>query len=227
MTTLPDRTRNEQYPFHLRMAAIAAGLALAACAGDAPPEDASAAADSAAATPPAQVESPADLFLANLAAHCGSAFSGGLTLEPPGDDMLTGTEELVVHFRECGADTLRIPFHIEIEDAGSWDRSRTWMLMRTADGGLELRHDHRESDGSESANTMYGGFTATPGTAERQDFVSEQRTQESGYPRGWRIEIVPGERYTYGTTRQGEWSWRIDFDLTQEVPIPPAPWGHD
>jgi predicted small lipoprotein YifL len=206
---------------------VAAALALAACGADGPPERPGADPDTAASASTDAEASPAELFLANLASQCGSAFSGGLTLEPPGDDMLTGTEELIVHFRDCGADTLRIPFHIEIEDAGTWDRSRTWMLMRAPGGGLELRHDHREPDGSHSATTMYGGFTETPGTAERQDFVSVQRTEESGYARGWRIEIVPGERYTYGTTRQGEWSWRIDFDLTQAVPPPPAPWGHD
>jgi hypothetical protein len=141
--------------------------------------------------------------------------------------MLTGTEELVVHFRECDGDTLRIPFHIEVEATGSWDRSRTWILTRAPGDRLELRHDHRESDGTPSERTMYGGFSETPGTANRQDFVSVERTEESGYPRGWRIEIVPGERYTYGTTRRGEWSWRVDFDLTRPIDPPPAPWGHE
>jgi hypothetical protein len=168
---------------------------------------------------------PSEAFLGNLATHCGSAFAGGLTLEPPGDDMLTGTEELIVHFRGCGAETLRIPFHIEIEDTGAWDRSRTWILTLAPGGRLELRHDHREPDGSPSERTMYGGFTETEGTAHRQDFVSVERTEESGFLRGWRIEIHPGERYTYGTTRRGEWSWRVDFDLTREVPAPPPPWG--
>lgn len=170
--------------------------------------------------------SEADAFLANLTLFCGQAFAGGLTLEPPGDDMLTGTEELLVHFRECGRDTLRIPFHIEVEEDESWDRSRTWILTRAPGNRLELRHDHREPDGSPSERTMYGGFSETPGTAFTQDFVSVERTEESGYPRGWRIEILPGERYTYGTTRRGEWSWRIDFDLTRPVQAPPPPWGH-
>jgi hypothetical protein len=38
---------------------------------------------------------------------------------------------------------------------------------------------------------------------------------------------VPGERYTYGTIRGGEWTWRVDFDLSRTVPAPPAPWGHE
>jgi hypothetical protein len=203
---------------------FAAGLLLLpalllGCGRDAPEE-----APADGGTPEA---SPASAFLENLALHCGQAFRGGLTLEPPGDDMLTGTEELIVHFRECGADTLRIPFHIEMEETQSWDRSRTWILTLAPDGRLELRHDHREPDGTPSERTMYGGFTETPGTPQRQDFVSVERTAESGYARGWRIEIVPGERYTYGTTRRGEWSWRIDFDLTEAVDPPPPPWGHE
>jgi hypothetical protein len=167
---------------------------------------------------------PRDAFWANLAAECGNAYGGGLTLEPPGDDMLTGTEELVVHFRACDAETLRVPFHIELEDEGRWDRSRTWVFTRAGEG-LELRHDHREPDGTPSTNTMYGGFSETPGTATRQDFLSAARSEESGYARGWRVEIVPGERYTYGTTRRGEWSWRIDFDLARPIAAPPPPWG--
>lgn len=44
---------------------------------------------------------------------------------------------------------------------------------------------------------------------------------------GWRIEIVPGERYTCGTIRGEEYPWRVDSDLTREVPAPPAPWGRE
>jgi len=160
-----------------------------------------------------------------LSRHCGSAYRGSLTLEPPGDDMLTGTEELIVHFRECSQTEIRAPFHIEQEAAADWDRSRTWVFMRTAQG-LELRHDHRHRDGTPDETTWYGGHTATPGSAERQEFVYAESRATDGLVRGWRVEIVPGERYTYGTIRGGEWTWRVDFDLRQSVPAPPAPWGH-
>jgi hypothetical protein len=169
--------------------------------------------------------SPREEFWQNLRAHCGNAYPGGLTLEPPGDDMLTGTEQLIVHFRSCGQDTLLLPFHIEIEATGEWDRSRTWMFMRTADA-LELRHDHRHRDGTPDEQTMYGAFTQLPGTATRQEFILTDRTARDGSPLGWRIEIERGRRYTYGTIRGGEWTWRVDFDLSRTVPAPPAPWGH-
>jgi hypothetical protein len=170
--------------------------------------------------------SPQEQFWANLTRHCGEAYAGGLTLEPPGDDMLTGTEELIVHFRECSDERLALPFHIEIEATGEWDRSRTWVYTRTPDG-LELRHDHRHEDGSEADNNWYGGHTHDDGTANRQEFILAERTAPDGSLLGWRVEIVPGERYTYGTIRGGEWTWRVDFDLLRAVPPPPPPWGHD
>jgi hypothetical protein len=170
-------------------------------------------------------ENARDRFFYNLAAHCGNAYEGGLTLAPPGDDMLEGDELLVVHFRECREDELRLPFHIRNTD-GTWNRSRTWIITRH-DDRLELRHDHRQPDGSEDETTMYGGFTTGDGTSGRQIFQSVPRTEETGIFRGWRIEIEPDVRYTYGTVRGDEWSWRIDFDLSTPAEEPPAPWGHD
>lgn len=165
-------------------------------------------------------------FFNALAEHCGNAYPGGLTLEPPGDEMLTGTELLIVHFRECSDDQLKLPFHIELEEVEEWDRSRTWIYTKHEEG-LELRHDHRKPDGSDDEVTMYGGFSVEGGTALRHEFKSVPRSEETGIFRGWRIEIVPSDRYTYGTIRGDEWSWRIDFDLSEPLEqLPPAPWGH-
>lgn len=170
---------------------------------------------------------PYDIFFDQLAEHCGNAYPGSLTLEPEGDEMLTGTEMLIVHFRECDENELKVPFHIELEEEEDWDRSRTWIFTRHEDG-LELRHDHRNRDGSDDEVTMYGGFSVGDGTAMRQEFQSVERTEETGIFRGWRIEIVPGDRYTYGTIRGEEWSWRVDFDLSEPLDeVPPAPWGHE
>jgi hypothetical protein len=165
-------------------------------------------------------------FMANLGYHCGEAFPGRLTLEPPGDEMLTGHEQLVVHFRDCTRNEVRIPFHVEIESQRRWDRSRTWYVIHHPDR-LELRHDHRRQDGSEATRTWYGGFSADEGTPHRQNFLSPERSRTAGVPVGWRIEIVPGQRYAYGTTYDGEYDWRVEFDLGQPMHPPPLPWGHD
>jgi hypothetical protein len=166
-------------------------------------------------------------LMANLGYHCGEAFPGWLTLEPPGDEMLTGHEQLAIQFRDCSRHEVRIPFHVEIEDQQRWDRSRTWFIIRHPDR-LELRHDHRHEDGSEATRTWYGGFSAGAGTPHRHDFLSPERSQAAGVPVGWRIEIVPGHRFAYGTTYDGEFDWRVEFDLAQALdPPPPLPWGYD
>lgn len=163
-------------------------------------------------------QSPQRAFWANLSAHCDRAFEGGLISRPETDRLFRGDEVMTAHFRECGPDEIRIPFHVED------NRSRTWILTWTDDGaGLDLRHDHRHEDGTPEENTMYGASTVDLGTHSRQEFIRET---DSGVAAGWRIEILPGDRYTYGTIRDGEWVYRIDFDLNREVDPPPPPWGH-
>jgi hypothetical protein len=195
-----------------------APLALLLAAACAPADDP----DGAAATLP-----PHEAFWANLAAPCGQAFPGGLTLEPPGDEMLEGDELLVVHFDVCDTDEIRLPFHIEQMD-GEWDRSRTWIFRRAGADRIELRHDHRTPDGAEDEVTWYGAWTVGPGTANVQEFIIEDRQFEEGIRRGWRIIIEPGERYVYGTIRNGEWTWRVDFDLSEPLEeLPPPAWGYE
>jgi hypothetical protein len=194
----------------LTTAATAALLAVAACtpAGLTPGERAGA---QTAAAPAAQ-----DAFWANLRALCESAAEGRLLQAPPGDTQIDPNARLVVHFRECGPDELRFPFHV------GENRSRTWVYIRHADR-LELRHDHRHADGTEESNTWYGATTMDAGTAYRQDFVTER----DGVRSGWRVEIEPGRRYSYGTARNGEWRHHLEFDLTRPVTPPPPPWGHE
>ncbi|TVQ64822.1 MAG: hypothetical protein EA360_11500 [Balneolaceae bacterium] len=179
---------------------------------------------------PAQVSDPSPAFVQffnHLALECNNAYAGSLQVQPAHINMFTGTEEMQMHFRECHEDHLKIPFHIENESDGSWDRSRTWILTLHEEG-LELRHDHRKADGSDDDVTMYGGFSEGEGTEFVQRFRSGPRTEEAdGAFRGWRIEYVPGERYTYGTIWEDEWNIMVQFDLSEAIETPPAPWGHD
>jgi hypothetical protein len=160
--------------------------------------------------------SPQDAFWSNLQALCESAAAGSLLAAPPGDTQIDPSQPLVVHFRECGPEELRFPVHV-----GS-NRSRTWVFIRHADH-LELRHDHRHEDGSEESNTWYGATTLDEGTANRQEFVTER----NGMRVGWRVQVEPGVRYTYGTIRNGEWRHHLEFDLSRPAAIPPPPWGHE
>ena len=185
----------------------AAALALAACA-----------------TPP-EPDSPGDAFFARIAALCGQAFSGRI-VSPlvPADQAFAG-QALVMHVRGCTEDSIRIPFHVGA------DRSRTWVLTRSADG-LRLKHDHRHEDGSEDRLTQYGGDSVRPGTAGRQEFPADAFSRDlftrEGIPQSatnvWAMEVEPGRTFAYELRRPGR-IFRVEFDLTSPVAPPPAPWG--
>ena len=164
-----------------------------------------------------------EAFWANLRALCGQAFEGEIVASAPAgvDDDFAG-RRMVMHVRECEDDVIRIPFHV------GENRSRTWILTRTADG-LRLKHDHRHEDGSPDEITMYGGDTAGPGTATVQEFPADRPTAAmlpAASTNVWTIELEPGLTYAYALRREGtERRFRAVFDLTRPVDPPPAPWG--
>jgi hypothetical protein len=179
------------------------------------------------ATPPPVVAAP-DAFLAGLAEHCGQAFAGRIVAnEPAVDDDPFDGQSLVMHVRRCGEGFVEAPFHV------GDDHSRTWVLTRTATG-LRLKHDHRHEDGSPDELTMYGGDTAAPGTALRQEFpvdaysieMFERLGSEASVTNTWAMEIEPGRRFLYELARPTGRLFRVEFDLTTPVDLPPTPWGH-
>jgi hypothetical protein len=178
---------------------------------------------------PDAAASPADAFLRRIADHCGQAFAGRVVVNrPPMDDDPFAGQRLVMHVRECAPAEIRIPFHV------GDDRSRTWILTRTGTG-LRLKHDHRHEDGTDDAVTMYGGDTATPGTATRQEFpvddesvaLFEREGLTASVTNVWAMEVEPGRRFLYELSRRAEDRlFQVEFDLTTPVDLPPAPWGH-
>ncbi len=188
---------------------------LAACAGD------------AADTPAEEVGAPAsvvdvhphDAFFANLSTYCGRAFRGEAELATSPD--FDG--EMIMHVRRCSDDEIQIPLHI------GENRSRTWIITRTAEG-LRLKHDHRLEDGSDDPTTQYGGDTAEDGTPLRQAFPADAFTAElipEAATNVWTITLTPGERLHYHLTRHDAPRATFVFDLTDEVAPPPAPWGYE
>jgi hypothetical protein len=186
----------------------------------------------ACATTPAP--SPQDAFFARLTALCGQAFAGRMVSNEAADADMTG-KPMVMHVASCSPTQIRIPFHVGPAPGGSgeWDRSRTWVITRTATG-LRLKHDHRHADGSSDAVTMYGGDTATPGTATTQNFPVDAESialfRAQNLPRSvtnvWIVET--GETsFAYELRRTGENAryFRVEFDLTQPVTAPPPAWG--
>ncbi len=168
----------------------------------------------------ADTTASADVFLDALRAHCGKAYEGRL-IDPQPVDTAIASQRLVMHVRGCG-DTVRIPFHV------GEDRSRTWVLTRTADG-VRLKHDHRHADGMEDSVTQYGGDAAGASVgATSMAFAADSFTGAlipTAATNVWTVEITP-EKFVYQLRREStDRRFRVEFDVTKPVEVPPAPWG--
>ena len=166
---------------------------------------------------------PADTFMATLSAHCGKAYAGRMVSSDEADADFA-RQAMVMHVRSCTDDEIRVPFHV------GEDRSRTWVITRT-DDGLRLKHDHRHMDGEEDAVTQYGGDAVMVDTARRVEFPVDQYSIDLFNREGlaasvtnvWAIELTQ-DLYAYELRRANR-HFRVEFDLTEPVETPPAPWG--
>jgi|TARA_E500000178_G_scaffold187581_1_gene185707 hypothetical protein len=166
-----------------------------------------------------------DSFFNSIAAHCGKAFEGKVTVDNATGPSSFADKKLIMHVRKCNDRELQVPFHV------GDDASRTWIITKTG-SGLSLKHDHRHKDGSDDVSTMYGGHTLDAGFANMQSFPADQYSKElfvsQGIPQSvgntWQMYIY-SEQFTYRLIRQGR-EFRVDFDLTKPITPPAAPWGY-
>jgi hypothetical protein len=201
-------------------AAAAATILVAGCGGSDPDAAATRPAGAGGAATDAQ-----QVWWENVQALCGQAFAGEMVRFDPEMDQGWLNRPVIMHVRECSDDEIRIPLHV------GENRSRTWVLTRTADG-IRLKHDHRHQDGTDETSTMYGGDTVAEGNETRQEFPADDYSRSlfeaQDHPDGvhnvWAMEIHPGVRFTYQLTRPNR-DFRADFDLGRPVPAPPPPWG--
>jgi hypothetical protein len=186
--------------------------------------DAGTATPAAESTPAGGVAPEQMAFWTALESLCGQAFPGTMILGPEDSDWWDASA-MVMHVRSCEEDEIRIPLHVD------QDRSRTWVVRRT-DTGLELKHDHRRPDGTpDASNTDYGGQTDGAGSQWRQTFPADAYSvgvvpaRESQH---WFLEIRTGQDFSYGLLREATGlRYLVQFDLTQPVAPPPAPWGSE
>lgn len=165
-----------------------------------------------------------DAFFDNIRQYCGKAFAGKVTVDNAAGDGFAN-KKLIMHVRQCAPNQLHIPFHVG-ENA-----SRTWILTKTG-SGISLKHDHRHKDGTSANSTMYGGHTLDAGWPQVQSFPADQYSKElfvkQGIPQSmgntWQMYIYP-KVFSYRLIRQGR-EFRVDFDLTQPIAVPDAPWGY-
>ena len=138
-------------------------------------------------------------------------------------DSLLVRSALRIHVRQCTDSEIRIPFHVGA------NRSRTWVLTRTADG-LRLSHDVRMPSGREERIAGYGGGSRGAGSAERQYFSADTasvRIMPSTRGTLWTLELVSGQQLAYEVRKEGTDRYlRIEFDVAHPMAqLPPAPWG--
>jgi hypothetical protein len=186
------------------IATILSGAVLTACSADSEPA--------------------APTLFEQLSTLCGQAFEGGVVTEDERDADFA-SQRLVMHVRECEADTLRIPFHV------GEDRSRTWVITRLDDGRLRLKHDHRHEDGSEDVLTQYGGKTDNAAAGLSADFPADEDSRALFAREGIEVSManvwtmaIDGDAFVYALNRPDR-HFEARFDLTRPVEAPPAPWG--
>ena len=183
----------------LAAAALCASLSLSACA-----------------TVPSAAPQQ-DAFMASLNALCGQRFEGRVTTTDAADADFASSR-LLMHVRDCSADEVRIPFWV------GEDKSRTWVISRNEDGGLTLKHDHRDPEGNPDGLHWYGGDTTSAGTANRQEFPVDEFSIELfnagnasvSTTNVWAVEVQPGRIYAYELRRANRYL-RVEFDLTRPV----------
>lgn len=165
-------------------------------------------------------------FFDRLSSYCGKAFAGKLVAFNESDTKSFGGAA-IMHVRSCTKNEIRVPFHV------GEDRSRTWVITKT-DTGLRLKHDHRHKDGSEDKLTQYGGDTVNAGTATRQEFPAdafskamfERDGMKVSMENTWAVEVTDEKVFAYELRRPNR-HFRVEFDLSKPVTIPPAPWGFE
>ena len=182
----------------MRRAVLLLLLALGSCATKPPPA------------------APEDVFFTRLQALCGARFEGRLTTADAADAAMQG-QRMVMHVRDCAPGEVRIPFQVGA------DRSRTWVVTRTA-AGLRLKHDHRHEDGTEDARSNFSGVSRAPLSAERVEFPADAFSQAlfttQGIPQSsanvWALELRPGALFAYELRRPGR-EFRVEFDLSRQA----------
>jgi len=162
-------------------------------------------------------------FWTALQGHCGNAYAGHIDDATSEYREQLGGRELKIHFRTCSDSIMHIPLHVDD------DRSRTLILSK-ARNTLRLKHDHRLQDGTDDEITQYGGDAPRPGLPDRQIFQADSHTAQILPERSdnfWFLHLIGDTTLHYGV----HWpeigrSIRLEFDLTEQLPAPPTPWGY-
>jgi hypothetical protein len=171
---------------------------------------------SACASTGAPKATAGDQFFNSFARYCGQSFAGKLVAGDASDTAFANAD-MRAHVVVCEDTKIEIKF-----DVGQ-DRSRTWIISKTATG-LRLKHRHMLNDGTEDPVSQYGGDTADGGSATRQQFPVDAFSKAMFTKEGrtvsntnvWAFDIEPGTSFTYELSRPNR-LFRVTFDLTKPL----------
>lgn len=156
-------------------------------------------------------DTPVEAYWSRLEALCGQSYAGEVEEAPAGDTTFAG-KALVMHVQECSDSVIRIPFRV------GEDRSRTWILSRTATG-VRLKHDHRHADGTLDSITDYGGDARMPIGPTRAEFPADSYTSSlipAASTNVWTVAVTDST-FVYALRREGtDRRFRIVFALRGE-----------
>lgn len=161
-----------------------------------------------------------DVFWETLQTHCGNAYAGKLA---EGQDRPEFAGDMVMHVKTCSDNEIKIPFFV------GDDLSRTWILTRDENNLIQLKHDHRNEDGTEEEINFYGGKSTNTGHENFQFFPADPATAAmipQAASNVWWIELNNAQ-YTYNLKRIASENppFRVEFDLTTPIETPADPWG--
>jgi len=152
-------------------------------------------------------------FFDHLTSLCGKKFAGQ-EIYMANEERSFGDQEMVIHFKSCEEDEIRIPFHI------GEDSSRTWVLL-VEDGNLRLRHDHRYEDGTPEERNLYGGYSDNKGTELSQYFPQDEYSKkilEDPPKHEWSFTLSEDfSTFAYCLNVGEELFFLAEFDLTKPL----------
>lgn len=138
----------------------------------------------------------------------GQTFEGRMSYTNKVDDPMD--QPMTMRVEMVSDDQVRIPFAV------GEDQSRTWILTRTEEG-LQLKHDHRQPDGTPDDLTNYGGTAQPSGLGNLIVFPADAETVEmlpEAASNHWSFRMSPcGSNLFYYLERHAEPRFEAAFDL--------------
>ena len=127
---------------------------------------------SLACSPPARScrarRGPQELFWDAAAAPCAAApIEGRVVTTDPGDSEMAAAR-LVIHVARCDAGAVRIAFHVGA------DRSRVWVIARTADGPQPQARPSPRGRQRGRAQPLWRRHGRRPAAPRRQEFPADR-----------------------------------------------------